>query len=169
MSEISDRWAAVGSGKQPLDQLLASGAAHLRCYAPSPVPCSASGNLPPLAPAPGAPSKAKALNRPSKLNSKYSTASLFFSPESPKTPTSTPASRPGNGEGNHPTCQLLVRLVRSLLRTAVLLRRSVMSGRPRKAQRRRCGDRKQLEKEVREYHERDKRQMGSGGKQETTA
>jgi hypothetical protein len=32
MSEISDRWAAVGSGKQPLDQLLASGAAHLRCY-----------------------------------------------------------------------------------------------------------------------------------------
>jgi hypothetical protein len=27
----------------------------------------------------------------------------------------------------------------------------------------------QLEKEVREYHERDKRQMGSGGKWETTA
>jgi hypothetical protein len=41
-----------------------------------------------------------------------------------------------------------------------------MSGRPRtegaEAAKRRQG---QLEKEVRKYHERDKRQMGSGGKQ----
>jgi hypothetical protein len=49
--------------------------------------------------------------------------------------------------------QSLVRPVRSLLSVAVLLRRFIMSGRPRKAQRRRSGDRnkEQLEKEVREY------------------
>ena len=62
----------------------------------------------------------------------------------------------------------LVRSVRSLLGvTPVLLRRSDGHERAAKGESTEAAKprQEQLEKEVREYHERDGRQMGSGGKQ----